>query len=73
MSAGPYGLPAGQLGDLWRCPDCRTLWHIGLACNYCLFWGHRPHPGQHLAGATWRTATLGQRVKAWLIEPVGGR
>jgi hypothetical protein len=27
--------PDGNLGDLWRCDDCRRLWRIADACDHC--------------------------------------
>jgi hypothetical protein len=59
---GSLGVPLGTVDDLWRCPTCRTLWRIVLACNLCDAYGARPHRGMHDVGYAWRPATAWQRL-----------
>lgn len=55
--------PDGRVGDLWRCP-CGALWRISYGCGICDRAGEwRAHAGGHVMGATWRPATLWQRIK----------
>jgi hypothetical protein len=56
-------VPAGQIGELWRCPGCRRLWRIAHACNTCDAGSRMPHRGAHRVGVMWRPATLGQRLR----------
>jgi hypothetical protein len=63
--SGSLGSPDGDLGDLWRCDDCRTLWRIGDGCDTCDRYGPAPHPGTHAVGQAWRPATWWQRLRHW--------
>jgi hypothetical protein len=55
--------PAGELGDLWRCDDCRELWRVGRSCAACDAFGHSSHGGQCMVGLAWLPATLWQRIR----------
>jgi len=64
-TVGAFGAPAGEVGDLWRCGDCRTLWRIGLVCGWCDTRGIHEHPGGHAIGRAWRRAGIWQRLRYW--------
>jgi hypothetical protein len=56
----------GAEGDLWRCDECRELWRVAEACDYCDEHGpvSHAHIGPHSFGGLWRPARLWQRIWA---------
>jgi hypothetical protein len=62
----PTPADSGSIGDLWRCPDCRVLLRVASACDLCDIYGYGRHGGQHMAGVTWRSATVTQQLLTWL-------
>lgn len=47
---GYFRIPVGQVGDLWRCDTCHTLWRVANG-----------DPGT--TQPRWRLATLWQRIQ----------
>lgn len=64
-TTGSFSSPDGQLGDLWRCGECGTLWRIADACDICDQYGPDSHHGGHAVGRAWRIATRWQRLLNW--------
>lgn len=60
---GVPAVPVAELDDLWRCQECRRLWRVGLACDWCDRYGDREHRGGHAMGAAWRPARFWQRLR----------
>lgn len=60
-----------ELGDVWTCPDCVTVWRYGWACSGCDRAGRKPgtapasHHAVHLQGYRWRTAGWRLRLVEW--------